>query len=606
MQNLVRAPNRSLLSRDWVFGIVLLAATLAVFQPAWNGGFLWDDDATITAPSLRSVDGLARIWTQLGATQQYYPLFHSFAWVEYHLWGESTTGYHFVNILLHVLSSLILLKILQRLGIPGARLAAAIFALHPVQVESVAWITELKNTLSGVFFFGGALAYLHFAEERKSRWYALALGMFILGLAAKTAIVPFPAVMLVVLWWRQGCLSLRRDVVPLIPFCIAGIGFGLITMQIEHHNIGGEARYFAIPAIMRCVIAGREAWFYLGKLLWPSPLYFIFPRWSVDRIEWWQYFCPAALLFLGVCLWAMRRRIRAPLAAYLYYVIMLVPVSALFNQFGFRFSFVADHWLYLAMVGPVTLAAALADRVFKLLKGRGRVAARAAVWILVGVLAILSWNHSCVYADAETLYRSVLKGNDSCWMAQNNLGIILQQSNRTGEAIPHFRAALDVYPDFAPAQYNLANALRQTGETDEAIVHYRKALEIHPDDAKSHFKLGDALMQMGRNNEGIAEYRLALAFNPGLTGVHYSLGCALMLTGQVQEAGFELRKAVDDDPRNFDIIKALRAVYIKGGQPGEAIEMDRRALELAREEGQESLAADIEADISKLSQAPPQ
>jgi len=187
-------------TREWVLGALLVAATLLAYSPAWQGKPLWDDDAHITPPALRSLGGLARIWTQPGTTQQYYPFAYSVFWLEHLLWGDSTLASHLVNILLHSASAWLLLKILRFLEIPGAFLAAAIFALHPVQVESVAWISELKNTLSGVFYFGSALAYLRFDRTRSRGAYAAALCLFGFGLLSKTVIATLPAALLLVFW----------------------------------------------------------------------------------------------------------------------------------------------------------------------------------------------------------------------------------------------------------------------------------------------------------------------------------------------------------------------------------------------------------------------
>jgi hypothetical protein len=207
---------------SWLVGVALLVATLAVYQPAWHGGVLWDDDKHVTSAELQSVHGLTRIWFDLGATQQYYPLTHSAFWVEHRVWGDATLPYHLVNIGLHVLSALLLLVILRRLQMPGAELAVALFALHPVQVQSVAWISELKNTLSGVLFLLSSLIYLRFDAHRRARDYAASLGIFVASLLAKSVTAVLPGVLLVVLWWRRGRLEWRRDVAPTLPFFALG------------------------------------------------------------------------------------------------------------------------------------------------------------------------------------------------------------------------------------------------------------------------------------------------------------------------------------------------------------------------------------------------
>ncbi len=270
-------------NRDWICALLLVLVTVLAYQPAWNGKPIWDDDAHITKPELRSLGGLARIWMEPGAAQQYYPLVHSFFWVEHRVWGDRTLGYHLINLLLHAGCALLLVKILRRLEVPGAWLAAAIFALHPVEVESAAWIAELKNTLSGVCCLGAALAYLNFDRNRKWTFYAGALGLFMLGLMSKTVIATLPATLLVIFWWQRGRLSWNQDVLPLLPFFAAGIVAGLFTAWMERAFIGAEGSDFNLSAIQRCLIAGRAFWFYLGKLFWPAHLIFIYPRWNVSR-----------------------------------------------------------------------------------------------------------------------------------------------------------------------------------------------------------------------------------------------------------------------------------------------------------------------------------
>jgi tetratricopeptide (TPR) repeat protein len=590
-------------NRDWIFGALLLAVTLVVYWPAVKGTPLWDDEANITSPELRSGEGLLRIWTHLGATQQYYPLVHTVNWIEYRLWGDRTSSRHLLNILLHVLSALLLFRILRKLKVPGARLAAAFFALHPVMVESVAWVTELKNTLSGVFFFGASLAFLSFSEGSKRKYYFIALGLFILGLMSKTSIVPFPLVMLAMVWWKRGKLFWKHDIVPMVPFFLAGLLFGLITSYVERTFIGATGRDFSFSVIERCLIAGRAVWFYLSKIFWPADLVFIYPRWSVSQGVWWQYLFPAAALLTAGTLGVLRRRWRAPLAAFLFFSAMLLPVLGFFNVFAFRFSFVADHWQYLAAVGPITLAAAGINRTFALVNTYRRFLKPVVYGVLLSTIGLLSWKQSSLYVNAETLYRDIVSRNPSCWMAHNNLGILLAQTGRNEEAIAHYRKAVQENPDYAPARYNLGNLLRKTGQADEAVVHLKKALEIHPDNARTHFNLGNALMKTGRSGEGIARYRMALEISPGFIDAYFNLACALTLEGKTDEAVAEFRRALEISPGNIRILNGLRMTLLNAGRRDEAISAVRMALEAAKSSGQESLARMIEEDLKKLTTA---
>ena len=276
------------------------AVTLAAYQPAWHGGILWDDDAHLTTAALASKRGLLRIWTDFTVTQQYYPVVNTAFWIMNRLWGHATLGYHIVNILLHAASAWLVAGILRRWSVPGATLAAVIFALHPVHVESVAWITELKNTLSGVCYLGAALMYLRYDESRDRRWYAAAAGLFVIALFSKTVTATLPAALLVVFWWQRGRIRWREDVVPLLPVVAVGVAGGLLTAWVERAQIGAEGPAFQFTVVERCLIAGRAFWFYLGKLLWPADLIFIYPRFAIDAGAAWQYLYPVGALAVVV------------------------------------------------------------------------------------------------------------------------------------------------------------------------------------------------------------------------------------------------------------------------------------------------------------------
>ncbi len=335
-----------------------MVAVLLVYQPAWHGGFIWDDDAHVTKPELRSWQGLYRIWFDVRATTQYYPLLHSAFWIEHRLWGDATLGYHLVNLLLHAAAAVMVALILRRLAVPGAYLAAAIFALHPVHVESVAWITEQKNTLSAVFYLGAMLVYLHFDQTRKIALYWWALGLFLLAILSKTVTATLPGALLVIFWWQRGRLSWKRDVLPLTPLFLLGAGGGMVTAWWElqvNHCVGPE---FQFTPVERLLIASRAVWFHLWKLCWPTKLTFFYPRWQIDSGAWWQYLFPLGLTALLVGLWSIRRRTRAPLAALLFFGGTLFPVLGFFNLYTFRYSLIANHYQYLASLGAITLAAA--------------------------------------------------------------------------------------------------------------------------------------------------------------------------------------------------------------------------------------------------------
>jgi tetratricopeptide (TPR) repeat protein len=492
-----------------------MVAVLVAYLPAASGTFLWDDDAHVTRPELRALGGLWRIWTDFGATQQYYPLLHTAFWVEHRLWGNAAAGYHLVNIVLHGLSAVLLLRILRRLEIPGAAVAAAVFALHPVHVESVAWISEQKNTLSLVFYLAAALAYLGFDEGRRRKDYVQASGLFVLGLLTKTVVATLPAALLVVFWWKRGRIAGRRDVAPLVPWFVVGAAAGLVTAWIERAQLGAEGADFALSPVQRVLLAGRVVWFYLGKLFWPTNLTFVYPRWSLDAASATSLLWPvAALAALGL-LWAVRRRSRAPLAAALFFVGSLFPVLGFVNVYPFVFSFVADHFVYLPSLGVIVgLAAGAAGRVSRL-DARGRRLATGAAGVLLIVLAALTYRQSEVYRDPPALYEATLERNPDCYLCLNNLGTLAARRPGGMEAAArYYQEAVRIKPDSPEAQNNLASALAETGRLQESVPHFERAVRSAPNYVVARVNFGGVLYRLGRVPEAKAQFEAALRVMP--------------------------------------------------------------------------------------------
>jgi protein O-mannosyl-transferase len=567
-------------NRDLVWGLLLAAATFLAYQPAWNGQPVWDDELHITPPELRSISGLASIWTHPKATVQYFPLAHTVFWLEATIFGDSTFGYHLLNILLHVFSALMLAGILRKLGIRGAWFAATIFALHPVMVESVAWMTELKNALSGVFFLSATLTYLTYTETRKRGPYILALGLFILGLLSKTGIAPFPLAMLAVIWWKRGTLSWGRDIAPLLLFFITGMLFGLITLYVERTHIGTRGLGYEFSLIERCLIAGRALWFYLAEIFLPVNLTISYPRWVLNAAVWWHYLYPTAALMAGCILWAMRKKWRAPAAAFLYFTAMLLPYLGFFSLFAFRYSFVADHYQYLAAIGPIVIGAGLVDKAVGSIRGDGGVLKPAVIIMLLLTLGMLSWRQSRMYSDAETLYRTTISRNGHSWMAHNNLGLLLANAGRTDEAIAHYRKALELNQNYAESHNNLGLLLSNMGRTDEAMIHFLKALEINPAYGGANFNIGLLLAKLGHPDEAMAYYRKALECNPNHAKTHNNLGLLLANRGRPDEAMAHYRKALEINPNSAEVHYNLGLLLVNRGRTDEALANLLKALEL--------------------------
>jgi Tfp pilus assembly protein PilF len=524
--------------RTIIPGALIFCVTLLAYLPAVRGGFLWDDNAHVTKADLQSVDGLRRIWFEVGATQQYYPLLHTAFWVEHRLWGDAVVGYHLVNLLLHAAAACLVVAIMRRLALPGAWLAGFIFALHPVCVESVAWISEQKNTLSTVFYLASAFIYLGFDRDRQRSQYWWALGLFGLALLTKTVTATLPAALLVIFWWQRGRLNWSRDVRPLLPWLVLGVIGGLFTAWVER-TIGGAN--LALTGLERCLLAGRVIWFYLGKLAWPANLMFIYPRWTVDAAAGWQYRFPFGVLAVVLGLTGLAWRGRGPLArtaaaglaGFLIFAGTLFPALGFFSVYPFIYSYVADHFQYLASVGLIVpLAAGLTLAARPLLDNRAsatRQLVPMGAGVLLATLGMLTWRQSSVYRDAETLYLTTLARNPNCWMAHNNLGVTWSHMpGRLNDAIAQYQEALRLQPGLAEAHNNLGDAWsKMPGRLNDAIAQYQEALRLKPNFAGPHNSLGVLWSEMpGRLNDAIAEFEEALRLQPNLAAAHFNLGNA--------------------------------------------------------------------------------
>lgn len=541
-----------LTGRNWSGGWLwagLVVACLAAYWPALGGGFLWDDDGHVTRGDLRSLGGLFRIWFEVGATQQYYPVLHSAFWLEHRLWGDWAPGYHLLNVLLHATAATQFAVLLRRLQVPGAALAALLFAFHPVCVESVAWIAEQKNTLSTVFYLAAALAWLRFDAERTPRAYALASGLFLLALLTKTVTATLPPALLVVCWWRHGRLEWRRDVLPLLPWLAAGAAAGLFTAHFERTLIGASGEAFALGFGERLLLAGRIFWFYLGSLAWPFHLTFIYPRWTIDAssvLQWLPLLAGLALL-AGLVAWS--RRSRGPLAAGLLFAGTLFPVLGFFNVYPFLFSYVADHFQYLASLAVFALAAAGLTAALAHLPRSGALVLPSG---LVAGLALLTWMQSGMYRNEFTLYQTTLARNPAAWMAHNNLALALTRDGRIDEAITHLESALKIRPDYPQAESNLGDNLTRLGRPREAIPHLERALRLRPDFADAHNNLGSALVAEGRLTEAIPCFEAALKHKPLFPLALRNLGLALAQSGRTDEAFRHFARAVELQPDYAD------------------------------------------------------
>jgi len=567
-------------------GLLLVLLVCAVYAPVYDAGYIWDDDDYVTEnPNLRTGEGLERIWLQPSSLPQYYPLVHTSFWLEYRLWKLEPFGYHLVNVLLHGLNALLLWIVLLRLRVPGAFWAALLFALHPVQVESVAWITERKNVLSGAFFLLALLAYLRFAlpergsptgerPGRPGRYWLLAFVLFVAALLSKSVTVSLPAVLLLILWWKQGRLGLR-DLVPLLPLFAVGLGMASVTVWLERHHVGAMGVEWSFSLLERCLIAGRALWFYALKLFWPAPLIFNYPRWEIDAAQPLAYLYPAGVLVVLAALWGARQRLgRGPLVAVCLFAGMLLPALGFFDIYPMRYSFVADHFQYLASIGLIVLLVGALFSTPALQRGPEGGASSIVLAALCCGAALLSFQQSRIYADAETLWLDTVQKNPQSWMAYYHLGWLNNRAGNWSAAEDFYRKAIDhsrpPNRHHAMAMNNLAMVLARKGDPDQAEAFYRRALAVAPDFATALNNLGSLLRDRQRCDEALAQLDRAVQIDGTQADYHNNRGSSLACLGRLDAAEQAFLLALSLDPDNPAAHYNLANVYGRAGRYPEA------------------------------------
>lgn len=481
-----------------VLGAVLAVAVALPFLPALRNGFFWDDRwYVVEFEQLRTAKGLWQIWFDLGTTLQYYPMVWSTFWLEYRLFGLDPLGYHATNLVLQAVAAVLCWRVLRHLEVPGAFFAALLFGLHPIQVESVAWISERKNVLSGAFYFAAALAWLH-AEglaaaspkrDRRPALGLLALLLFVLALLSKTTTCTLPAVFVLVLWWKQPRLdsgALRRT----LPYFALGVVLAAVAVGMEKSFVGAVGREWVLTPLEQLLLAGRILVFYAGKVFWPHPLAFFYDRWAVDARSLAQYLYPLLAVGALALAWRARHRFgRGPVVALLFFAGTLTPALGLFNVYPMRYSWVADHFQYLASLGVISLACAAAATALE----RRRALGVAVGLALAAGLSLLTARHAAVFKDDESVWRDTIAKTSTAWVAHNNLGNILRGRRELEAALAQYQAALAVKPDYADALNNIATVHGLRGDYQGAGVFLEKALAIDPAHANARKNL--ALLQ---------------------------------------------------------------------------------------------------------------
>jgi len=551
--------------------LLIVLACLTVYIPAMRAGFVWDDDSMLTGNIVLDENGLYQSWftTKQG---NYWPITWTSYWLEHKLWKLKPAGYHITNILIHTVCSLLIWRILVQLNIPAAFAAAIIFAVHPVNVESVAWIAQRKTILAMLFFLLSLFYYLRFDQTGRRVFYALSVILFILAMLSKGSVVGLPVVILLCVWWLRGIIA-RRDIIRSIPFFVVSAVMSAVEIWFQYSRAIGEdvVRSDSFPS--RLAGAGWAVWFYLYKAVLPVNLAFIYPRWKINPANLVSYVPGLLLVILLVVAWRYRRGWGRPVFfALSFYVVMLLPVLGFFNIYFMRYSFVADHYQYVSIISVICLVVGVIYRYLGL--GVLRIAAILAL-IILGTAA---WQRSSDYRNSETLWYDTLAKDPNSWMAHNEVGLIIKSQGRPDEAAGHYRKALELKPDYVEAYNNLGNTFQFQRKFDEAVEYYRQALNFAPKSAETHNNLGAALQRLGRLDEAISHFREALKKRPDFVEALNNLGYALQSQEKTDEAIICYQHALKIRPLSAEVNNNMGIALVAKGKLDEAVAHYRRAL----------------------------
>jgi tetratricopeptide (TPR) repeat protein len=542
---------------------LLFVLVLGVFLPAFRAGFVYDDENVFGNALLRSAPGLLQIWTSGVPGEHYWPVTYTAFWLQFRLWGTSPVGYHVVNVLLHAVNCCLIWRLLARTGVPGSWLAAAIFAVHPLHAESVVWVIELKDVLSGTFYLLAFLAFIRHVETGRPRAYVGSLVLFAAALLSKSIAVTLPVALLLWLWVRRPP-DLARHLTRLIPFAL--VAAAITAVDLAAFAPGSEAIPFTLAE--RATIAGRAFWFHAWKLVWPVDLSRMYPPWPVDAaqlLQWVPLILAAALA--GLLLWLIARRAwLRPAAAILFFGITLGPALGFVYHAWMRYSFVADRFQYLASIGPIALVAAVLS-----LGSRFAGLTRVAAGAVIVVLATLTWQQAVTYETERRFYETLLSGNPRSWFAHLNLGVYLVDHGAIAEGIEHYREALRLKPDLFEARLNLGVALAETGRTDDALENFEQARALKPDDSEVQNFIGLTLANAGRVTEALPHYQEAVRLQPANADALNNLGTAWVSLGKRDEAIKAFEAAIKADPSHYIAHENLSAQLYLAGRIGEAV-----------------------------------
>jgi tetratricopeptide (TPR) repeat protein len=552
---------------------------VVVYLPAVRGGFIWDDRMYLTQGVLMRRP-LWKLWIAPEVID-YLPLTYTLYWLQWRIWHDSAAAFHLVNVLLHGGAAVTLWRVLRRLQVRGAWMAAAIFAVHPVCAESVAWIAEEKNTLSLLL---AAIALLLYLDSRPRRYW-MAVVTFALALFAKPAIIMLPVVMLLLAWWKRGAIT-RSEYLQTAPFFALSAIFAPVTIWYQSRSIGTE--HIPLGGIgERLAQVTKAAWFYLYKLLLPRDLMFFYPNWKHSGLDAFTVAGMVALIAVAACLWRMRAPWgRGPLVALACFWALLLPVLGLFDMAWMQFAPVADHYQYPAMIAAIALVVAgITNPTYSSRKpqdenvGHQQIVIAAAVIVLV-VLGALTFMQARQYRDEDTLWRATLDRNPQAWAAWAGLGLTASERGDAPAAIANLKRAAELNPQYSAVHNNLGAEYQKNGDVEAAIAEYDAAVRINPKLAAAQYNLGVMLMRQKRASQAEPHLARAVELMPSNSPAEAKLGSALLEQGKLETAEQHLARAARLDPASFEAHAYLAECLRKQGKSEQAFEEYQKAIAL--------------------------
>jgi protein O-mannosyl-transferase len=586
-----------------LFAALLVLCAVIAYLPAINAGFIWDDDILLTAnPQMQSAHGLTEIW--LGKkSYEYTPLALTSFWLEKRLWNDTPTGYHVVNILLHALAAVLLWRILEILRIPGAWLGALLFVIHPVNVASVAWIAERKNTLSAALFFASILGFLAAYKRSNTKLYLFSIALFLLAGLSKGSVATMPIVLCGCILWMNRRIT-RDDLVRVIPFALIALIVSLLTIRYQSR----ATDYGLVPADLpfRIARAGAVMWIYLSGIFFPINLSPMFPQLHPNLRSPFVYL-PAVLVaaMLGLFFWKRKSWGRPLLFAYGYYVLMLLPVLGFIWMALQQETPCADWWQYLAAPGMFACLAGGFVTASRAATKRTRLCLYALLYVVLALLFVQTWRRSATYLSMETYCRAGIAENPHAWSLQNNLGVALKERGEFEQAISHHRQALRDNPRFMEAHNNLGNALNATGHWQEAEAEFLAALQLSPSNSEVLGNLADSYFRQGKIQEALAADAEAIKADRYNPRRYIQFGIKLASNKQFEQAAVCFKNALLLAPGDISIQANLVRALMAAGHNEEASVACERALQTAKKSGNEQLIQTI-ASLCNECHPPPQ